>query len=608
MKLNSKALVALTSISALFSVSADDTIIITATRLEEIQAEVTGATEQIDADTLQERQQFRLQDALNAVSGVTSTSVAGQEGQTGSLFIRGLKAQYNQVLLDGVRISDSVASSGSYGNVLGNFAFAGNENVEVAKGAHGVVHGSGAIGGVVGVYTPFTEDSPSLKLTQEIGSYEARRSVVSATGYQDGFSYYVEGLDSYFEQDLPVNQAQQVSTKQFSTGLEREIVEGVRVNVTTRTQSVDIADPQADIANDLTLSSVKLLANFDEYTGALVYGNYMESYNYGGSYFTELTKESVTLDNTFNLSEKASVYGGADLAWSSYLSGTKLDSWETYAGYLGVKGELGQLSYDLGGRLEKQGEFDLFPSSHAQIGYEVESLGLSSYLRATSAYRAPSFLEANAFPAIFFWETPQIANPDLQEERVESVELGFTQSLGDYWSLAMNGYVHEVEDAISVESTGTAFGSPNQARNTDGNSFVKGAEFQLKGELTKQIRLNVAWGYLYKNDIVSLPRNTVSADVVYDHGRYTVGIGATHRTKASFGQTNGRQLDSNVITRLYANTELSSGWSVHTRVENLFNEQYEVNPFAYDYSTFPAPAFQQTGRGTAFFLGLSKEW
>ena len=66
------------------------------------------------------RQQARLQDVTNLTPGVLSTSTAGQAGQTGTLFVRGLTTRYNQLYLDGVHVSDAVASSGTYGGLLGH--------------------------------------------------------------------------------------------------------------------------------------------------------------------------------------------------------------------------------------------------------------------------------------------------------------------------------------------------------------------------------------------------------------------------------------------------------------------------------------------------------
>ena len=68
----------------------------------------------LDPQELENQGLLQLRDALNASPGVISTSTGGETGAVGSLFIRGTTTAYSQVVVDGMRLSDSTTPDGQF--------------------------------------------------------------------------------------------------------------------------------------------------------------------------------------------------------------------------------------------------------------------------------------------------------------------------------------------------------------------------------------------------------------------------------------------------------------------------------------------------------------
>src|SRR5690606_10230573 len=91
-----------------------------------------------------------LQSALDELPGVVATSTSGQRGAIGSLFIRGTLTDASQIVVDGVRLSDSTAA---LGNFLGSSSLEGFGRIEVLRGPQSALYGGEAIGGVISLET-----------------------------------------------------------------------------------------------------------------------------------------------------------------------------------------------------------------------------------------------------------------------------------------------------------------------------------------------------------------------------------------------------------------------------------------------------------------------
>jgi len=159
-------------------------LIVTATRRPEAALDVPYATETVTERALDERSVRTLPQALRFLPGVM---VQGTAYGQGSPYIRGFTGYHNLLLVDGIRLNNSVFRSGpnQYWNTIDPFSV---ERIELVKGPASVLYGSDAIGGTVQVFTksPYSYDREHgvgglLELRwADAANYDIGRAEVSA--------------------------------------------------------------------------------------------------------------------------------------------------------------------------------------------------------------------------------------------------------------------------------------------------------------------------------------------------------------------------------------------------------------------------------------------
>jgi len=127
-----------------------DTIVVTASRVEQRRQDVGQAITVLTVADIQTRQTATVSDLLRTTPGVTVTRYGGVGTLTG-LSVRGAESDQTLVLIDGVRVNDP--SSTGNGFDFGSLLTGNVSRIEVLRGPNSVIWGSQAIGGVVDVQT-----------------------------------------------------------------------------------------------------------------------------------------------------------------------------------------------------------------------------------------------------------------------------------------------------------------------------------------------------------------------------------------------------------------------------------------------------------------------
>ena len=192
-------------------------IIIEATKiptpLNLVNSSIEILTEQ---DLLDSGAQF-LSDALISLPGVYGTQNGGAGGAT-VIYLRGGTPRYTLILIDGIRLNDSLDPNGYD---LSNFDMSNIERVEILKGAQSSLYGADAMSGVINIITKKGSGAPSLDLNIEKGSYESNRIGINLSEgtesfyfnfganlfENDGFSHTKSVLDddSFLNKTLDIN-------------------------------------------------------------------------------------------------------------------------------------------------------------------------------------------------------------------------------------------------------------------------------------------------------------------------------------------------------------------------------------------------------------------
>ena len=139
-------------------------VTVTATRQKELLQKVPYSTTVIQKSDLNRQVSRTLPEALNGTVGVfiQKTNHGG-----GSPFVRGLTGNQNLLLIDGIRLNNSIFRFGpnQYMTLVDPFAV---EKIEVVKGSGSVQFGSDALGGVINIQTKALSFSSQKQLSSRI--------------------------------------------------------------------------------------------------------------------------------------------------------------------------------------------------------------------------------------------------------------------------------------------------------------------------------------------------------------------------------------------------------------------------------------------------------
>lgn len=553
---------------------------------------VTGAEVEI-------RQQNRMLDALNDLPGIQGLSTAGQTGAFGSIIIRGLQTKYTQVVVDGVQITDSTNGLSNY---LTNAQTGQITQLELLRGPQSVLYGSEAAAGVVGFNTNFGDGESTYTLFGEAGSFDSYRFSASAQGQIEDIQYAFElgtsftSNDTYeafplqdYTQDSAVFALNWLASDDLNLKFSYRGSNNKYLSESTDLYGTTNTDSEVDIRL-LTLNTTYLI-NPDLQTN-LTIGYYDEisegdfDYGFGPSAFdTETDRFSVNWSNQWEAREDLTFVGGVDYSDTSYENTNNQDVEYSSIGFYasGFWQPIENALIEFGGRYNKHDSLGGDVAWNIGGGYTIEQTNTRLRARAAQSFRTPTVLDSGAFVTPF---GVQLANSGLETETIMGYELGFDQEITEGHELQVTYFYQALEDAIGSETVSPASFSPftpavSRRVNTDGESRVSGVESALVGSFVDStINYRLAWTAQMKEEVLDVPDHVFSGDVYYDAEKWVLGIGASFVDGASYGGIGGTffvPADSRLVTRIYGNYTISENLKVHGRIENLFDEQYDVS-------------------------------
>ncbi|QJE96776.1 TonB-dependent receptor [Luteolibacter luteus] len=150
-----------------------DPLIVTASRTEEKESDTAYTVEEIDKTYIEQNKRRTLPDALQFTPGVLVQKTAYGHG---SPYVRGFTGRQNLLMIDGVRMNNSIWRSGpvQYWNTVDPYSI---DHLELVKSQGSVLYGSDAVGGTVNVFTKssgFQEETDGAFFTHGSAYYEYR--------------------------------------------------------------------------------------------------------------------------------------------------------------------------------------------------------------------------------------------------------------------------------------------------------------------------------------------------------------------------------------------------------------------------------------------------
>lgn len=176
-----------------------DEIIVTASRTDAKPFETAYITEVITADDIQNRKFSRSMPEI--FSSDPSVTVQKTSQGQGSPFIRGFTGFRNLLLIDGIRLNNSVFRDGpnEYWNTVDSFTIG---RLEVVKGPASALYGSDAIGGTVNVITISPEQEKGFSYRASERYATADTSSVARAEISGAFSPSIRMLAGASDKDF----------------------------------------------------------------------------------------------------------------------------------------------------------------------------------------------------------------------------------------------------------------------------------------------------------------------------------------------------------------------------------------------------------------------
>ena len=162
-----------------------DIVLVSASLIDQPMGQVGNSVSVITGEDLKNSATPLVQDALREVPGLAVSS-AGRRGGTTSIFARGGNANYDLVLLDGVKLNDF---GGGLGFDFAHLVADDVERIEVVRGPQSALYGSEAVGATINVITERGEGTPRYSFQAEGGSYLLRRWSTGANGLTRGVNW-----------------------------------------------------------------------------------------------------------------------------------------------------------------------------------------------------------------------------------------------------------------------------------------------------------------------------------------------------------------------------------------------------------------------------------
>jgi vitamin B12 transporter len=489
------------------------------------------------------------------------------------------------------------------------------DRVEVLRGPQSVLYGTGAGGGVVGYETAVGSGDPSSQLFGEGGSFDTYRTSLSSKGQLGDISYGAELGRQFTSNDtytnLPIHDFEQ---NYANLALEWQRREDLRLKLSYRgtdsflkTRSVSLYGvSDSEIQTETSLFAINAFYDVSpDWQSRLTLGYYQE--NYRGNFVPSFGLPDLGIDYerfTFNwsneveLSDSLTAVAGLELGRSDFANTTGRDidqmSYGAYSMFYYRPSD--ELLLEAGARYDEHDEFGGDTAWSLGAVYTIDQSDTRLHARLSEAYRNPTRLDSEFFVSSF---STQLANPDLISEGIRGFEIGVSQDLGNHVGELI--YFHqELEDAILTNFLG---GGMTQKVNTAGESAVSGLEVSASGHfLSEQLRYRLAFTAQFDEEVIDLPDYLASADMSYDADAWLVGAGVSYADGAAYLASGNPQTDARMLTRIYGKYRLNEALSFHARVENIFDEDYELFSDAFGEGS------QIQGPGRAFYLGATYSW
>ena len=578
-------------------------VVVTASRNEQLLGSTLPHTSVISRQDIERSQASDLVTLLQREAGLQRTQNGGI-GTVSSVFLRGAPSLQTLVLIDGVPQNKQDASGAVS---LEHLMLDNIERVEIVRGNVSAIYGSGAIGGVIQIFTRTGSREPSVNVSLEVGPRDWRK--------------------------ISGNVSASLGATSISAGLSRVTTDGFSAIDTTQFPG---ANPDVDGYSNTSgnLSLVHRLSNAHSFGLRFMQSDADNEYDnaFGApadiqTSTTRLTQTTLFSDNTWgnwrsrvSLSENSDkssshddgLYGSNDgfntqatvLRWVNTV--VLADDWlasaglerqrqhvytssdsayvtpydqerDTTAVFAGLEGKLGNGNLQLNVRHDKVG--DLSQST----GYMGYSYPVTQQIKVTAS-------TSSAFnaPPLGYLYAPDYGNPSLKPELAYSQELGVQYEQASQW-LRATYFNTRIHDQLNYDFTTSAFANLGRTRNSGFELSYRGSvgDTDLRASLTLQDPVDDITG----QRLLRRAETLMSLGVSHAVGPWRLGADLqysgdrpdAYSDPATFSTVH-TTLDAYSVLDLSLSYQASPTVQLKARLDNVTDEKYQT---VYGYNQQP---------------------
>lgn len=586
-------------------------VVSTASRFEQPQTEALPHTTVITAADIVERQAFDLPTALRGEAGL-QLNQSGGPGQNLSYLLRGAAQQESLVLIDGVPARRQGFSAGP---ALEHIAAEQIDRIEIVRGNVSAIYGSGAIGGVIQIFTKEGAEKAVRNAYVEVGSRNTRQGGLSLSGKTGDTKYSVsassfqtDGFNlsnpAFYPTDNPGPNGSR--NKSFSGALSHEWSKGQELGLRLMGNYGRFSFDNGGFGTATDINTgISDRESFSIFSKNQVTSNWRSTVTLSNIVYRDSilqptfesrdknTTELLQWSNEIKLNRDWTVVAGADngryklQAFSAFGGPGTTNQYERHFSslYAGINGKLGrhQLQFNL--RHDNAGAAGSDDTGYLGYGYLLtDKLKLIASL--STAFAAPTLTQLY---------TAGSGNPNLMSEKSKSQEVGLQYASGP---TLLRGTVFSTKtrNQFANDPNCAGFVCPLVNINSSSNDGVELSaasvwrQTDLRASLTLQNPINDATGRL----LVRRARTLASLAAGRSYGPLRISADAQYQ--GSFSDVDGVTFTQTPLhpywfANLLASYAVNKHWSVYGRVENLFNADHQ-----------PAWGINQIPRGV--FVGL----
>jgi len=593
MALHALSLLSLASCAAMAQ-TVPTQMVVTASRTEQILTDALPHTTVLGRDAIEQSQLTDLSSLLAREAGFQFTQSGGRGSQS-TTFLRGAASLQVLVLVDGMPMSKQ-DTTGAVS--LEHIMLDQVDRIEIVRGNVSAIHGSGAVGGVIQVFTRHGQSGHTGYMTAEAGTLGTSRVNLGTQGKHGDFGYAVSlgtlstrGINAANLSQTPNANpdADGYRNDNHSVHLSYDLGPDHKVGLrSTHFNGRFDYDSGFGTPTDVHKGTTRIDNNTVYWSGQLS-PNWSSRLNFseaternttdtvgGYSYTTQAETRTRLLSWTHQFQLQSLVLSaGVDHQTQGIDTGT--DGVNELSRERSANAVYGGLVYT---RAAHSAQFNLrHDSVQGLAGKDSVYLGYGYALNPQWKLIASHATAFNVPPLGYLYD-PYSGNPALRPETATTHEVGVQWASGPH-RLRSTLFDTRTKDLLLYDMNTWQFSNVSSVKNQGLETSYSGRinATDLSASLTLQDPVNEATG----QPLVRRAKTLVSASLSQAVGLLTLG-GAVRYTGARPDLSGNPELASFVLLDLTARYTLTRDWTLFGRIENATDSHYQT---AYGYNQLP---------------------